>query len=109
LINEKHGQGTHSTKLSAEKSSEKYSKGPKIYLPQIVCPRPKVWDFDEKRLHWASVVRGHQDLVPLLRNELLFRGSVDFVNADVSGLGTFKHLGKTESCVRLMDLFNPSR
>ena len=50
-----------------------------------------------------------QDLDPLLRNELLFRGSVDFVNADVSGLGTFKHLGKTESCVRLMDLFNPSR
>ena len=25
---------------------------------QIVCPSPKVWDFDEKRLHWASVVRG---------------------------------------------------
>jgi hypothetical protein len=24
---------------------------------QIVCPSPKVWDFDEKRLHWASVVR----------------------------------------------------
>ena len=23
---------------------------------QIVCPNPKVWDFDEKRLHWASVV-----------------------------------------------------
>ena len=25
---------------------------------QFVCPSPKVWDFDEKRLHWASVVRG---------------------------------------------------
>ena len=25
---------------------------------QIVYPSPKVWDFDEKRLHWASVVRG---------------------------------------------------
>ena len=24
---------------------------------QIVCPSPIVWDFDEKRLHWASVVR----------------------------------------------------
>ena len=23
---------------------------------QIVCPSPKVWDFDEKRLHWVSVV-----------------------------------------------------
>jgi hypothetical protein len=25
---------------------------------QIVCPSPKVWNFDEKRLHGASVVRG---------------------------------------------------
>ena len=24
---------------------------------QVVCPSPKVRDFDEKRLHWASVVR----------------------------------------------------
>ena len=24
---------------------------------QIVGPSPKVWDFDEKRLPWASVVR----------------------------------------------------
>ena len=37
---------------------------PKIpQMPQnlsalIVCPSPKVWDFDKKRLHWASVVRG---------------------------------------------------
>ena len=30
-------------------------KVPKI--PQIVCPSPKVWYFNEKRLHWASVVR----------------------------------------------------
>ena len=25
---------------------------------QFVCPSPKVPDFNEKRLHWASVVRG---------------------------------------------------
>ena len=25
---------------------------------QFVCPRPKVLDFNEKRLQWASVVRG---------------------------------------------------
>ena len=37
--------------------------GPKIpqmshNLPaQIVCQSPKVWDFYENRLHWASVVR----------------------------------------------------
>ena len=24
---------------------------------QIVCQSPKVWDFYEKRLHWASVIR----------------------------------------------------
>ena len=25
--------------------------------PKIYHPSPKVWDFNEKRLHWASVVR----------------------------------------------------
>jgi hypothetical protein len=25
--------------------------------PKFICPSPKVWDFDEKRHHWASVVR----------------------------------------------------
>ena len=30
---------------------------PQNLSAQIVCPGPKVWDFDEKRLHWASVVR----------------------------------------------------
>ena len=32
-------------------------KIPQNLSAQIVCPSPKVWDFDEKRLHWASVVR----------------------------------------------------
>ena len=27
---------------------------------QFVCPRPKVLDFNEKRLHWASVDRGQE-------------------------------------------------
>ena len=31
-------------------------------IPQIpqkfICPRPEILDFNEKRLHWASVVRG---------------------------------------------------
>jgi hypothetical protein len=30
---------------------------PKNLLAQIVCPSQNVWDFDEKRLDWASVVR----------------------------------------------------
>ena len=31
---------------------------PQNLSAQIVCPSPKVSDFDEKRLPWASVVRG---------------------------------------------------
>ena len=31
---------------------------PQNVYAQIVCPSPKVRDFDEKRLHWASVFRG---------------------------------------------------
>ena len=27
-------------------------------LALFVCPSPKIWDVNEKRLHWASVVRG---------------------------------------------------
>ena len=30
---------------------------PQNLSAQIVCPSQKVWNFDEKRLHWASVVR----------------------------------------------------
>ena len=29
---------------------------PQNLSTQIVCPSPKVWDFGEKRLHWAYVV-----------------------------------------------------
>ena len=41
------GQGTHSTKMGADKLAENIPNAPK-----------SIWDFDEKRLHWASVVRG---------------------------------------------------
>ena len=27
--------------------------------PEFICPSPKVLDFNEKRLHWASVVRAY--------------------------------------------------
>ena len=30
---------------------------------QFVCPSPNVLNIVEKRLHWASVVRGKEDLV----------------------------------------------
>ena len=32
-------------------------KIPQKLFARIVCPSKKVWDFDEKRLHWAFVVR----------------------------------------------------
>ena len=31
---------------------------PRYLFAQFVCPSPKVPDLNEKRLHWASVVRG---------------------------------------------------
>ena len=50
-FNEKHGQGTHCTKMGADKLAENTPNAPKF-----ICPSPNVWDFNEKRLHWASVV-----------------------------------------------------
>ena len=37
---------------------QKTPQMPQNLFAQIVCPSPKVWDFDEKKeIHWASVVR----------------------------------------------------
>ena len=45
------------TKMGADKSAENTSiQMPQNLSAQIICPSPKVWDFDEKRLYWASVV-----------------------------------------------------
>ena len=35
---------------------------------QFVCPSPKVLNFNEKRLHWASVVRGSHHLHQIVKN-----------------------------------------
>ena len=35
----------------------KMPKMPQNLSPQFVCPRPKVLDFNEKRLNWSSIVR----------------------------------------------------
>ena len=43
--------------MGADKSAEN-TQMPQNLSAQFVCPNPKVWDFDEKRLHWAFVVRG---------------------------------------------------
>ena len=57
MINGKHGQGTPCTKMGADKLAENTPNDPKFICLNCL-PRPKVWDFDEKRLHWAPVVRG---------------------------------------------------
>ena len=48
----KHGEGTHCTKMGAESSAE---NAPEVICP-ICLPNPKVLDFNEKGLHWASIV-----------------------------------------------------
>ena len=53
---EKHGQGTHSTKMGADKLLENTQMLQNLST-QIVSQKPKSLDFDEKKLHWASVVR----------------------------------------------------
>ena len=68
-INGKHGHGTHSTKIGADKLAQNTPNAPKL-----ICPSPKVWDFDEKRLHWASVVRGVYDAGTTLG--FLFKGAI---------------------------------
>ena len=37
---------------------------PQNLSAQFVCPSPKVLDFNEKRLHWASVVRVKDEMRP---------------------------------------------
>ena len=54
-MNEIHGQGTHSANMSADKLAKIYA--PKLFA-QFLYPSLKVWDFDEKRLNWESVVLG---------------------------------------------------
>ena len=55
--NGKHGQGTHSTKMGADKSFKKNPKFPKIYLPDLSAQAHNSVSFNEKRLDWVPVVR----------------------------------------------------
>ena len=53
----KHGQGIHCTQMGADSSAENTPNAPEFMSP-ICLPKPKSSGFQEKRLHWASVVRG---------------------------------------------------
>ena len=44
-------------KMGAESSAENTPNAKEVICP-ICLPKPKGLDFNEKRLHWASVVRG---------------------------------------------------
>ena len=57
LSNGKHGQGTHYTKMGADSLAENTRNAHNLST-QFVCSSPKVLDFNDKRLHRASVVRG---------------------------------------------------
>ena len=51
MINGKHWQGTHFTKIGADKSYENSTPNyPQNLSAQIVCLSPKLWDFDKKGL-----------------------------------------------------------
>ena len=63
MINGKHGQGIHCTKLGADSLAKNTLNAPEFICP-ICLPNPKVLDFNEKRFHWASVVR--DSIIPLL-------------------------------------------
>ena len=52
----KYGQGTHSIKMGADGSAKNTPNASKFICP-ICLPKPKSVGFQEKRLHWASVVR----------------------------------------------------
>jgi hypothetical protein len=60
--------------MGADKSTEGTQNGPNLSA-QIVCPRPKVWYSDEKRLHWASIVRAGKDQENSIK--LTLKGLVD--------------------------------
>ena len=52
---------------------------------QFVCQRPKVLDFNEKRLHWASVVR--DSIIPLLIETFCKRKKTVQYGLDAKGKG----------------------
>ena len=57
MNNGKHGQGTHCSKMGADKLAENTLNAPKFICPNFL-PKPKSLGFRWKRLHWVSVVRG---------------------------------------------------
>ena len=57
-------QETHSTKMGADESAKNTLNAPKFICPNCLA---KLESFNEKRLHWASVVRVLSAQPPLHR------------------------------------------
>ena len=51
---------------------------PRNLCSQFVCPSPKVLYFDEKMLHWASIVRDPVHNATLYIENSVFLENVDF-------------------------------
>ena len=49
--------------LTISKWVPKLPQTPQNLFAQFVCPSPKVLDFNGKRLHWASVICGLQNVM----------------------------------------------
>ena len=54
MINGKHGQGTHSTKMGEDRSTKNTPNAPKFVVPNCLPKSP------QNRLHWTSVVRAYK-------------------------------------------------
>ena len=58
---------------------------------QIVCISPNVWDFNEKRLHWASIVRDVK-VTTEVQEGIVFLSNVNVLEETKIGLYKFKIL-----------------
>ena len=61
---------------------------PQNLFAQFVCPSPKVLDFNEKRLHWASVVRALSLLDCMIGFSVLFVFLNNFEKKNLPGSRT---------------------
>ena len=96
MINGKHGQILTVPKWVLM-NWPKIPKMPQNLSAQIVCPSPKFWNFDEKWLHWVSLVyaRGNnkfwlKNLIKARRQWSMFRLNASIESVNFKRLSAFK-------------------
>ena len=87
------GHGTHSTKMGADKLAWNTPNAPKFICPNCL-PSPKVWDFDEKMLHWVSVVRRYS--CPMFFKSLIW--NIHRIDRSSHVFSTFVVIGNKSTC-----------